>query len=42
VRFYVERQTEEQIEEALGLDAGYVGWLKRLIKARFQQERGES
>jgi hypothetical protein len=40
VRFYVERQTAERIEEALGLDAGYVGRLKCLIKARFLQERG--
>jgi len=42
VRFYVKRQTAEQIEEALGLAPGYVGRLNGLIKARFLQERDRS
>jgi hypothetical protein len=42
VRFYVKGQTAELIEEALGLDAGYVGRLTRLIRIRFLKERGES
>ena len=35
VRFYFERQCAERIEEALGLDAGYVGRLRCLVRARF-------
>ena len=35
VRFYFERQSAEQIEEALGLDSGYVRRLKCLVKGRF-------
>jgi hypothetical protein len=42
VRFYVKCQTAEWIEEALGLDAGHVGRLKRLIRTRFLKERCES
>jgi hypothetical protein len=35
VRFYFERQSAEQIEEALGLDARYLRRLKGFVKARF-------
>jgi len=35
VRFYFERQAAEEIEEALGLDSGYVWRLKCLVKGRF-------
>jgi hypothetical protein len=42
VRFYVKGQTAEQIEEALGLDAGYVGRLKRLIKDRWRKRQSKS
>ena len=41
VRFYVKGETAQRIEESLGLNAGYVGRLRRLIKARFLQERRE-
>ena len=41
VRFFVKGETAKRIEEVLGLDAGYVGRLKRSIKARFLKARKE-
>ena len=39
LRFYVERQTTEEVEIALGLPVGYVKQLKRSVKARYFKER---
>ena len=39
LRFYVERQTAEQVEKTLGLPVGYVEQLKRSVKARYFKER---
>ena len=39
LRFYGRGETADQIEKALGLDAGYVKRLNRSVRARFFKER---